>query len=791
MKFDVYFPFKNKEGKTCPGIRPRPMDIAHIKELTGQKWVSELIEEIRNGNKALKVELPAVCYTGTCHEKRSQASAQPTGWVMVDFDHVKDVQEVWKALLDKIGKFNDPEEPLVVGLAHCTPSMGLRVVFKARKGIKSLSENMEWFKRMFVEDWMGDFDTAVKDYSRISFLATFMDFLWISEEALNKEADPVDLVNELYEAKEEGGGQPSKKKAGEIFDKEEVEVFTDDEKAAFEKLEYKGTPVKVIIKKYVEVCGQPSSGEIHPYYNEMVKNFRLITDNNKRALLYLLPRFGHTLEECASQIKSICRVNTLSSLPKTFYFFLKDNGFYTSNRFKEGALKEYMMKEEDDATVMPPYLPPVFRELVGTAPKDFVLPCVNALLPILGTLTSFAQARYPYDDRLHTTSFFSVIYAPPGTGKGFVERFMDLLFEDLKLRDFIQSERENIYLRTLQRKGANDKAPDAPHTSLRLIPAKNSEAEFLQKQRDNHGYHMFTYAAEMDSWAKGVRAAGGNKDDMIRIAWDNGEYGQQFKSFNTFKGTVNLYWNVLITGTLQQLEMYFKNVENGLVSRCSFTSIDNQEFAAPPKWKTLSDKSRQRIREFTKFCDEMTYKSPCTLVPDELAGISDDEFDKEVDWHFEFNPKRLYDLSWIMPTIEEFHKVQMAMAAKDIDKARDVFRRRVGVRGFRLALICNCLWKNPRKRDLEKCKSFVRWFMEEDIKNILKLWGQKYNEQADDTPKLVQRTVFNELPKDFSRNDVYVVCTKQGIKTPIRRIIFDWKKLGYIKQRDKENFEKV
>ena len=45
----------------------------------------------------------------------------------------------------------------------------------------------------------------------------------------------------------------------------------------------------------------------------------------------------------------------------------------------------------------------------------------------------------------------------------------------------------------------------------------------------------------MDSWAKGVKAAGGNKDDMIRIAWDNGEYGQQFKSANTFKGTVNLY----------------------------------------------------------------------------------------------------------------------------------------------------------------------------------------------------------------------------------------------------------
>lgn len=794
MKFDVYFPFKNKEGKDCPGVKPKPMSIDEILTLCREQWVMDLIVKIRGGEKGLKVKLPAVCYTGTCANRRSKASAVPTGWVMIDFDHVENAYNVVNVLNQKFtsGDYKYGDEPLVIGLMHYTPSMGLRVIFKARKGMKTLVENLEWFRDNFVEDWMGDFDTSVKDFSRLSFLPTDKDFAYVDKEALNADADPVDLVNDAYEndEKEEKKEKPEKKEA-QLFDKSDVEVFTEKEKADFDALEYKGTPVRLIIKKYVEICGQPSSGEIHPYYNEMVKNFRLITDNNKRALLYLLPRFGHTIEECASQIKSICRVNTLSSLPKTFYFFLKDNGFYTSNRFKEGALKEYMMKEDDDSIVPPPYLPPVFRELCQTAPKDFVLPCVNALLPILGTLTSFAQAKYPYDDRLHTTSFFSVIYAPPGTGKGFVERFMDMLFEDLKLRDFVQSERENIYLRTLQRKGANDKAPDAPHTSLRLIPAKNSEAEFLQKQRDNHGYHMFTYAAEMDSWAKGVRAAGGNKDDMIRIAWDNGEYGQQFKSFNTFKGTVNLYWNVLITGTLQQVEAYFKNVENGLVSRCTFTSIDNQEFAAPPKWKTLSDKSKKRIREFTKFCDEMTYKSPCTLVADELAGISDDDFDKEVDWRFEFNPKRLYDLSWIMPTIDAFHKEQMAIAAKDIDKARDVFRRRVGVRGFRLALICNCLWKNPRKRDLDKCKEFVKWFMEEDIKNILRLWGAKYNEQASETPKLVQRSVFNELPKDFSRNDVYVVCTKQGIKTPIRRILFDWKKLGYIKQRDKENFEKV
>ena len=101
---------------------------------------------------------------------------------------------------------------------------------------------------------------------------------------------------------------------------------------------------------------------------------------------------------------------------------------------------------------------------------------------------------------------------------------MDFLFEYLEARDYVQNAREQIYLNKVNQKGANDKAPEMPHTSLRIIPPKNSEAEFLQKQQDNHGYHMYTYAAEMDSWAKGEKAAGGNKSDMIRMAWDNEIY---------------------------------------------------------------------------------------------------------------------------------------------------------------------------------------------------------------------------------------------------------------------------
>ena len=627
MKFDVYFPFTNKEGKVCPGIKAKPMTWDELKKMLEDSHLKTLVEKIREGNKELKTHLPSIDWVGrstTGH--RSAAECVPTQFVMIDIDHVKDCEGSIIEIKNAIAK--DDELFNCVAVIHRTPSLGIRIVFRAVEDMPRLIDHMDWLNEKLNFSMYGDYDAVVKDFSRISFLVPIEDFVYVNEKLLNAELSDEGnnpIKGDVNQGDEVVVNDKPVKKEGALFDNTSVEEFTEDEIKRFEAMDYRGTLVKVIIDKYVEVQGKPTTGEIHNYYNELVKNFRCIMNNDKRALLYMLPRFGHTIDECWSQIKSITKVNTLSRLEKSFYFFLKDHGFYQPREGANEAEKEYMLSDVEPQVDAPPYLPPVFRQLVGSAPKDFVEPAINSLLPIMGTLTSYLKAVYPYDGREHTTSFFSIIYAPPGTGKGFVERFLDILFEDIKLRDYVQSERENVYLRTMQRKGANDKAPDIPHTSLRIIPPKNSEAEFLQKQRDNHGYHMFTYAAEMDSWAKGVKAAGGNKDDMIRIAWDNGEYGQQFKAVNTFKGQTRLFWNVLITGTLAQVLSYFKNVENGLVTRCSFTSIDNQAFALAPKWKTLSKKDMTVIRNFMARCDRNTYVEPCTINIDDLTDISDED----------------------------------------------------------------------------------------------------------------------------------------------------------------------
>ena len=796
MQFDYYHPFKDKEGNIKPGIKPQVKSWADIKKIMSEKWFAERIDKVRSApnkeEKAIaKKNVPGVIFTGRTESTRMASAMIPTQLAMVDIDKCeKDPKEIWQRLFELKG--NDWICDNIV-LAHITcGGKGLRIVLRGQKGLTTLIDNMKWFSEQFpLEEGEGEYDDAVHDFSRLSFL-TKADEILFEHSMLYMETEPEldgDIVNP---ANNPNGGKDNH--AGDLTKlAEEAAEFSQEEIEKFEAFDYRGINVRTIVEKYVELRGEPSEGEVHNFYNEMVKNFRCICSNNKRMLLYILPRFGHTAEECWSQILSICKVNTLSSLPKDFYFFLKDNGYYVPTGNGQGALQQYMLNEKpNEEFVEPPYLPPVIRELVSCAPKDFVIPSVNALLPIIGTLTSYVGAEYPYDNRIHTTSFFSVIYAPPGTGKGFVERFKKLLLKYLDIRDSVQNAKERFYLDKINKKGSNEKSPDNPNTSLRIMEPKNSETELLEKQRNNHGYHMFTFAAEMDTWAKGVRAAGGNKDDLVRVAWDNEVYGQYYKNAGTFKGKVQLFWNLLITGTLQQLLHYFKNVENGLVTRCSFTSIENQQFAEPPIWKPLGAKALKTIEDFIKRCDENSYETPCNVNPSDLDCMTEEQFEEEVDWHFKYKERQIVDLDWIMPEIRDFLREQINQSALDVDVARDVFRRRVAVRGFRLALMCTCLYnRHMTKTDIANCRKFVRWWMERDIEGIMKLWGPKYNEQVNNVPIITQKSVFDQLSSRFTKNDVFACCIKQGVKTPVKMVVYNWKKLGYIEKVGDNVYKKI
>lgn len=794
MKLNFYNPFYSHKAKRyCPGVQPQLLDRISFENIIDDKKVKELCEAYQGGDASAKTQLPAICWTGSCEEGKTRAAANmiPTQLYMVDIDHCQNPQSAWETIRQELlQRWDESKQEYGIMVAHITPSgKGLRIVARAKQDFPTLKEHMEWLNEELQLGTYGDFDSCVKDLSRLSFAVPRDYILYYNAEVFNvngegpiKSAD-VAVVIPTAEAMNDNSEDDE-----EIHRKEYEE---------YQEYTYKGTKLTTIISKYLEVYGEPQQGEKHNFYNQMVKNFRTIADNNPRILHAVLPRFGGDNREeyykTLSQCQSICRTNTLSKIPKDFYFFLVENGYYKRRgTATEKAEEEYLLNAPaivgTEVIEAMPKLPPVFREIVGTMPDDFKVPAINALMPIMGTLTSHLRSEYPFDHRLHSTEFFSIIYAPPSTGKSFMEKHMDLLFEDLKLRDMLSNEREALYNKLVSRKGSNEKSPDNPRVTLRLVQPKQSETDFLEKQQSNKGHHMFTYAAEMDSWRKGVKAAGGNKDDMIRIAWDNGEYGQNFKSPNSFKGNVHLFWNVLICGTLDQINAYFQNVENGLVTRCCFTPIENQEFVDIPPFKKLSKRDIKTITEWRTQMDAKNYKTPLDFDVSTLYCINEDDFDKEVPWRYEWQPLETVDISWIMPTLKNFLKEQLNEAALDVDHARDVFRRRVAVRGFRLALLCSTLYKKLGKAEIKEIRNFVAWWMRQDMNGIHSLFAERYNAVFDNStaPNMSQQGVYEQLENKFTRNDVLVAAKKIGKKTKARRIIFDWKKLGMIKDGENE-----
>jgi len=817
MKLNIYFRIKTKSGKYAPGVTPIEMTKAMWQDNTQDAFTATLIREFREGDKDAKTKLPAVCWTGFVNNggSRKIENMTPTGLYMIDIDHIQvqgdkgqgdKIREVWENILEKM--------PLnlvdAVRLVHITPSgAGLRIVMQCTENFPTLPEHMQWLDEQIGFNEYGDFDTAVKDISRLSFIPQASDILYESDLLWSDEPNynPIDspLTPLLKRGEQNATTNEKKSQATNAYSSPLSKRGAGGEswkplRSTYADYKYKGTLLTDIIDKYIEVYGEPEQGEKHNFYNKMVRDFRNICDNDPLVLHDLLPRFGGDnsteYQNTLSQCQSICRTNSNSSIPREFFIFLAKNGFYKK---KKGEPEPEIEEEEGNKphpVDLMPTPPPIIKELIDIAPNDFKLPAINALLPIIGTLTSYVRAEDPQNAKTISTSFFSVVYAPPSSGKSFMERYINYLLRDIMIRDEVNDARDAVFARKSQQKSANDKGEKLPTTSIRIMEAKNSEAEFLEKQRNNKGHHMFTYCAEIDQWRKGIRAAGGNKDDMVRIAWDNGTYGQNYKSSNTFKGKVQLFWNVLLAGTDDQVAIYFRNVTNGLVTRCSFMHIDNQQFQEiPPLWKKISKKQKAKVNAFIDRCDALTYAEPLKVDLSEVYAVDDDNFDKEIPWKYEFKPLQYVDIDWIIPTCNQFQKEQCRKAQIDSDEARDTFRRRVGDRGKRIALLCTQLYAKPMTdKDKKACAKWIKWWMEQDLDAICKTFGEKYKQAIQDSALpdgTNQKTILQRLPDEFDKAEVRRVADILGYKTPARKIIYRWVKAGVVEKFAEDRWRKV
>lgn len=806
MKIDIYNNLKSKR----PFTSWRSLaDMYNYLEVNHN--IATVVKKYQEtGDKSLKEnKLPAMMPMGDVGDlQRAKQNCEPTGLVMIDIDNKdplcpighlphngenshagcaerEEDRTTWMEYVRNYFEERTAElERMHVVLVHVTPSgRGLRLLVHCHaEGMEATIQNCV---KAFDLERFGKVDPACTDLSRLSCLVP-ADYI-VYEKGLFDEV-PAISIEAMRRYKVTG-----KVAKGENTQRTLFEVQESDEE--YKDYAYNGKPVSEIVQEWMEDNGgEPLPNTRHNYYNDLVILFRSICDNNPKILHAVLPKFGHTDEETWEQCVGLTMSNKCTKIDYRLWKFLAEKGYWTDPKAKkQEEMEEQGAKNEEQEKPMP-VLPPIFRQYVQAAPKDFKVPCVFALLPILGTLTSHLRADY-FDGKEMSTTFTSLVFAPPSSGKGFIDKLMPLL-DNLADRDELSNAKEAIYAKAEAKKGANEKGLDNPHVSVRIVEPMISIPEFLEKMRDNRGHHMFIMASELDTFRKSNRTTGGDKSDMWRVAWDNGKYGQYYKSVHTFKGKVNLYLNMLFTGTPDQIKKFFTNVEDGLVSRFSFCEVENQLYAPFQPWKKIPKAEQLKIQNILDRLEMKVYKQPLKFDPKNLLDVKEKEFDAVVPWATDWQPFEKVNMEFMFKPLLNWLETQRQQAIKEMNEARDMFRRRAAVKAFRLALLCMALYPKVGKKEQEVIRNFALWFADMDLKNSLYAFGVKYNErevedkQAEKRAYAVGESVYDALTERFSRGDLEVVVRRRGLKTPVRTIIWNWKKMGMIVKRGENEWQK-
>jgi len=728
--------------------------------------VKEICALVAQGDKEAKKRLPAATWMAHFKEgsKRDRNLAAPSPFVALDIDHVPQPDEMARRIVALA-------QELSIFIVHKTPSLeGLRVV-ALRKGEMSIEENQAWL----AERLQTPYDPVCKDLGRLFFLVP-REYFYLYDPRM---FDPSCLASLGYagdEQKEESGENEGERRAQPGTQPEPPSAAAPAAPCLLEIPDtgrcYHSVSYRAIVTELISRTGGVATREGHvmegdrnnTLYN-LARHLRYITDFRAPLLKSILPTLGLSAQEIEATVQSALKSTRSEKMPSTLYGVLQDLG---ANDTEDDEREE----NEPPAHALPP-CPPGFDELVSIVPQDFKEAAILALLPVWGTLCTRLRCQY-LDDEWHSPSFFTMISAPQGSGKSFARKLVNILMEPLIKQDDRAYEVEDEYQRLARRKRNAKELPEKPKTLIRYIPGDISVASLLERLKASMGLHLFSFCEEIDTMAKGQKVAWNQKSDVYRCAFDNSDYGQSRAGEDSVSGHCKVYYNLLVLGTRLATRRFFNNSEDGLVTRIIFPLIPDQFGAAIPRWGKLTKKKRERL-------DRLVERA----MNDTLAVTSDDE--GQLQYHI--RPLIPLRLPWLCKAIEEWLEEQNLLSIKENSRARDTFRRRGAVMGFRAGMLAFYLWgcKSGRKNK-QNCCQFALWVARQVTEAQIRLFGKELEdnyrrEQHMNRYGNNNRTtlVYDLLPETFTKEQLQQLVTEHGLKCLPKEYIRLWRGRGLVK----------
>lgn len=710
--------------------------------ITGDLRIKQICAKIaeepdHEKQQELKKGLPVATWQAYFEGQRKNELAQPSSLFMLDVDAVDNPYRLWCSILPR-------HEELGILLAHQTPSThGLRLVCQCRPEFTTIDECQQWLSAAIGVQH----DPACKDWARTSYLVPDEYIYFIDAKKLFRDEPGI-----VYEVKpcsgsttpntQETAGQTRHERQGGHQNEEEGKQPSATVNHPLTT--FKGLSLKDIAHEWLILTGgEPVMGERNTRLHNLAHALRYITDFDEAILLAVIPNYGLSESEMRNLIHSACIAPRSTTLPQTLEQVLQK--LQRKDDDTHHPIVNYQLPTDE---ALPP-LPPLIKETVKSFPDDFKKAAILCQLPALGALGSKLRAEY-LDGRMHSPSFQVSFEAPQANGKSLITELANQLIEPIVKRDTGNRKMEATFTEKVleaKQKDKQDKLGPRPKGIVRVIPATISVTKLLMRMDNSQGLHLICVAPEIDEVTHAIKREFANYSSLLRVAFDNEVYGQDYASDNSFSGMVNVYFNTLFCGTPKSMRKLYPDVENGLVSRVLFVTVPDQFGKPMPMRSKLTAKEQEEIDQQVARLDAISFAEG-TVQNDHVMDMG--FLNKVMD-------------SWIAEQREE--------AMRTNDRTRDTFCRRAAVVGFRAGMLAWFLYgekdtRSNRKRTTE----FARWVATQMLNQHLLRF------QIDDNVSNTNRWIeaYKLLDDEFTRDDVERALRITGTSTPLKKVISMW-----------------
>ena len=480
------------------------------------------------------------------------------------------------------------------------------------------------------------------------------------------------------------------------------------------------------------------------YYQEndchqLIHDFYAKYADNTKPMSREVMRVNALAEQKASQ-----QVNSLQ---------LKVNRADGNHAVQSSNLKVQSTGEDyPDPPEMPKKLPKLVELLISRTPEIYKPAVAHAIFPPLAT--HLWKTRFRYIDNVeHEARLMTLLLAGTGAGKSSVNRPIDFIMEDIRLRDAENLKREKAWKDEMLRKGANkDKRKRPENLIIQEIDADMTNPAFVMRTAEAQEHFLYTSLNELDQF-DALKGSGSQQFRIMCLAADPGnKYGQTRVGTMSVTERVTIRFNWNASTTIQKGQRYFSKVlTDGPISRINFCTIPEREIGEDmPVYGTYDESYREALRPYIENLNKVTGLIECKEAFQLALKLKDEN--------------------------AEFARLSQDRTFENLSFRANVIAY---LKACVLYVANGCKWE-------PEIDEFIRWSEQYDLYCKMRFFGDmiaKENYTAEKSSKRGPQNLLQILPDSFTAAQLLAIRLEHGLDAKgTDMMIRQWLHRNYIRR---------